>query len=65
MYARLIIEKDAEINGRTDRFGTGGRRSPTVLVRAYSGDCPALRVAPTLRVPKRVAAAFGDKFRLG
>jgi hypothetical protein len=23
MYARLIIEKGAEINGRTDRFGTG------------------------------------------
>jgi hypothetical protein len=34
MYEQLIIEKKLESNGRTDRFGTGERWSPLVLVRA-------------------------------
>ena len=34
MYEQLIIEKTLESNGRTDRFGTGERWSPLVLVRA-------------------------------
>ena len=42
MYARVIVEKDAEINGRTDRFGTVDRWSPTVPVPARSRRCPKL-----------------------
>ena len=50
MYARVIIEKDAEINGRTDRFGTGDWGSLTVLVWAYSGRCLELRRATTRKL---------------
>jgi len=64
MYARLIIEKDAEINGRMDRFGTGDRGSPLALDGAHSGDCPELRCAPPLKAPKRGAVAREVKIHI-
>jgi hypothetical protein len=42
MYIRLIVEKRVKINGRTDRFGTGGKSWLPVLVRTQSTHCPEL-----------------------
>ena len=65
MYARLIIEKSAKINGRTDRFGTGDWGSPMVLDWAHRGDWPELCSAPTQRASKRGALAREVKIHVG
>lgn len=64
LYGRLISEKEAEINGRKDRFWTGAWSGRTVRLQSHCGICPEDKTG-AMQGSSKVKAAHRPQPKIG